>query len=515
MGIEHRREYRNSITLKVMFAARRPIIMTMVSLCLMIASIPGGTEGNPTWDEFATSMERWKEGEPSTPLDALFDRLEAVGVSPGNLDLGVIHAIYKLAQHHCTHRQWDRCEFLLTKTFRWLEKSHGPDDMILVDWLMELATVWFAKDEDTRAIQALNRGLRIIEKRYGENHLFSSFIHERLAEFYRHTGKEWLARSHEQRLVALWKEAIEPNTMTTAVLLADDIPRLWQEGKGDDAVATHARIQDILKETPGSHQDVRASLMLTHARRATNLSDEERIGMLHEVLEIKQRLRGKHHPGLIPVMMELTRLYQKQGRTDQSRPLLQQSLPLVEEFFGPNHPGTAHVYFSLAENLHMEHQDEEALTLYHRAAAILRGNAPAHNEFLARIVATEASIYTNMEQHVQAEQAQMEYLTLLAAKDNTKPQLLLQAQRDHKEIVAQLRRQAGEEHKLESKNFRSLVTLAQQNLVRMGLDPGPANGSIGSKTYKAIRTFEKRIGLTESTTFNIKSIIRLLEHLPP
>ncbi|HIJ83163.1 MAG: pilus assembly protein PilF [Magnetococcales bacterium] len=484
-------------------------------MSILLQIVPGWCETNPTWKEFATLVDRWKGGEAPNQADTLFDALNASATPPDGYDMQIIHKIFRLSQIHQESGHWDRAEFLAIKAFLWLEKTFGPDNMVLINPLMELSAIWLGKGEETRAVQALHRGLRIVEKEYPDSAIFAAGIHQRLATIHRQVGREDLANVHEKKLAEVWKQTVEPNSIAEVILKKDDIVRLWQEKHKTEAAEATAKVLDILTKTPGPYQGTRITLMLALAQHSADMPDTEKANLLLNSLAIAEQLHGEHNPGLIPFMTELAHVYQKQGKMNLAQPLLLRSLELAEKFFKPNHSKIAQIYFNLGENSRLGNQDEEAMSFYHHATAILRGHAPSQNAFLAQILSTQTIVYKKMGKLVQAEQTQMECLTLLAGQTDVQTDTLHQAREEHKELIAMLRRQAGTVHDYESLDPKTLVTLLQRGLTQTGVDPGPADGYPGTKTIQSIHVFEKRIGLPESQTINNKTIIGVLEHLPP
>jgi len=488
-----------------------------LGLLFLIMILPGWAETLPTWKHFATMMQSWEKGKPLEQADALFDTLDASGMQPDHFDLETIYSVFKLAQEHRDQKNIERSERLATFAFRWLEDQFGPDDMILVTPLMDLSTIWHEKGEDGRAIQALNRGLRIIDRDYGPNHLFAAELHEHLVQIYRTAGKNSLASPHDKFVFDIWKKNIAPNATANKFLEEEEILQLWRTEDQTSKINASTQAKSILKLDPEPYQEARVTLMLALAQNDETIPNEEKSILLTDALTISETLKGDHHPGLIPVILALARFHQKQGKTNLALPLLYRALKLVEEFFGPGHLGTAHIYVYLAENLSLENKDDEALPLYDRAAAIFRSNAPTQNQSLAQILPVQVALCKKLNKWIQAEQAQMEYLTLLSAQITSSPpaELLEQARQAHKDLVRVLLQQAGVTQDPKSMKFQPLVALLQQRLVRTGFDPGPTDGVIGDKTIQSIRMYEKRLGLPESQTINQKTLIRILEHLPP
>ncbi|MBF0132014.1 MAG: tetratricopeptide repeat protein [Magnetococcales bacterium] len=489
----------------------------ILGLLVLIMILPGWAETLPTWRDFATMMRSWEKGKPLERADALFDTLDASGMQPDRSDLETIDGIFQLAQGHRDQKNLERSERLATQAFRWLEGLFGPDDMILVTPLMDLSAIWHEKGEDARAVQALNRGLRIIHKDYGPSHVFAAELHERLAQIYRTAGKNGLARPHERSVYAIWKKNVAPNTIASVFLEKDEILQLWRDGDQTSKTNASTQAKSILELAPEPYQEARVALILALVQNDETIPSEEKNTLLTDALATSEELKGDHHPGLVPVILALARFHQTQGKTDLALPLLYRALNLVEEFFGPGHLGTAHIYVYLAENLSLENKDDEALPLYDRAAAIFRSNAPTQNQSLAQILPVQVALCKKLNKWIQAEQAQMEYLTLLSTQITPSPpaDLLDQARQAHKELVRVLLQQAGVVQDPESMKFQPLVALLQQRLVRTGFDPGPTDGFMGEKTIQSIRMYEKRLGLPESQTINPKVLIRILEHLPP
>lgn len=484
-------------------------------LFFLVTTFPGWAVAGPLWGEFVTWVGNWKEGDSLDQGDALFSALDAAGTRPGSFDVDVIYGVFTLARRHQELGNWDQCEHLFTRAFRWLEDAFGPEDVILVEPLVELSAIWLAKNEDARAIQALNRGLHIIEREYGTDHVFSESIHERLAEIYRHIGKEDRVRNHERRLVEIWKGGVDSFLVADAVIQKGEALWLWREGRGVEAAVAAARALDILKKTAGPYQDARIVLMSALARNAETLTDEELDGLLKDAMAIVQGAQGERHPGLIGLEVALAHAYQKRGKVDQAKLLFQQALLWVEEFFGPRYPGIATIYFGMGENFRLEGNGEEALSFYDRALSILRDSSSGDTTELALVLAAQASVLKKMGKVAQAEKAQMEYLAILAAKPGVSPDLLEQAREEHKAMVGMLWQATDMVRQLDGVELSVLVMELQRGLMRVSVDLEAADGFIGPKTVKAIHLFEKRMGLPESSSVNRKAVVEVLEHLPP
>ncbi|MBF0421515.1 MAG: tetratricopeptide repeat protein [Magnetococcales bacterium] len=481
----------------------------------MLLSPLGWSATQPTWDDFMTTVRSLRDGDPLIRADALFDSLDASVNYSEPMTIPVIDTIFQLARRHQLAGHWDRSERLFILAFHRLEHIYGSEDTILVDPIAELSSLWLAKGEYTRAIQALNRALRIVEKDFGPQSPFAADIHDQLATIYQRSGKASLADEHIKQSLKIWKTDVEPNSVTEAVLLAAELPTLWQAGKTYEGITSTNKIIDTLQKHPGSWRHAQTVLILPMVQHSEAMSHEDKITLLNKLLTETEHLKGENHPALIPVLMELEHLYRKLGKSSLALTTIHRSLRLVEEFFGRNHPGIAQIYRVLAD-IHLgNHQPEEALSFYNRAAAILRGNSPEYDATLATVLTEQTAAYKNLNQFFQAEQSQMEYLTMLAGKKETPQQLLEEARRDHKELVAILRQKDGPGPNLASSNFKDLITRLQRELLKIGFDPGPANGSLSTKTIKAIHDFEKRLGIQKSTKVDKKTILRILEQIPP
>ncbi|MBF0107865.1 MAG: tetratricopeptide repeat protein [Magnetococcales bacterium] len=479
-----------------------------LSLSFPIQAEKTATHGS--WRDFALGMSRLPEGTTVDRMDGLFDTLLAARIAPGNDDDDVILWVFHLGRIHCDNRSWERCEHLYVNGFRWLEKIHGSQEMILVEPLVELASLWFARSEDARAVQAILRGMHIIERHHGSDHLFQAPLHERLAAIYRHMGKETLARRHEQRRLELWRKAVVPDGLAAGLL-----PRTGPPMDDPKEKTIAAGILELLAKTPQERHELKARLIRMRIRHSDTLSPEEKIASLTTALSLLEQSKGKNHPGLVPVLMELAILQQNSGMIGEAKGLIHRSLSLVSEFFGPDHPGIARIQLLLGENQRLEGRMEEAIATFEQAIAALRRLSPPPAEPLAAALMDLAHLHATTGRIDLEEQTRMEYLVLLAANKETPPMQLALARQRHKETVARLPREAGEEKPLQSLNFPTLMKRVQRRLASRGLYPGPADGFLGRPSFTAIRAFEKRIGLTESPKINTKTLIRILEHLPP
>jgi len=79
---------------------------------------------------------------------------------------------------------------------------------------------------------------------------------------------------------------------------------------------------------------------------------------------------GPEHPHLASPLQELAKLFLKQQKYAQAKPLLQQALSLRERHLGPCHPETAQTLHDLAIFYHEQGNFKEACALAERALTI-------------------------------------------------------------------------------------------------------------------------------------------------
>jgi len=122
-----------------------------------------------------------------------------------------------------------------------------------------------------------------------------------------------------------------------------------------------------------AHRDDDLAALLNNL--ATLLKDQGDYGaarpLYEQTLAIVEQALGPEHPGTAASLNNLALLLQAQGDYGAARPLYEQTLAIVEQALGPEHPGTAASLSNLALLLQAQGDYGAARPLYERALAIV------------------------------------------------------------------------------------------------------------------------------------------------
>ncbi len=190
----------------------------------------------------------------------------------------------------------------------------------------------------------------------------------------------------------------------TTVLLLRELGALYSmQGKHDEAIAL---LKHALKAWQGSRDgyapllaEMRNSLGVAYFRQKKYRKAEQSFNQALAIAKI-------HDPRQVPSLLSnLGAVAQQREEFMRSENLLNDSLKLMEDRFGANHPALIQTLESLASLFTASNRYEEALKTYTRARSILEANALEFDARIARVEVGFAEIYLKAGNNKAAEEA--------------------------------------------------------------------------------------------------------------
>lgn len=501
----------------------------MLLFLFTLPNLSARAEENPQpWEPFISAV--WHASKPEEYVNAqkVYDRISQKGHKLPHDDLPLILALNRLAIYYHNQGNSEAEEVFRVRSFRLQEKRLGGKNPWLADPLQHLATIWQNRKEYTRAEQALNRALKLVDDRYGEQHLMSVHILENLVTLYRITGQTDLMIPLQHRIVKQLKAVLPPSSPSYTSVMLHEAELMAQKGQGGEATEKRKAALDHYMKTSGPFHLARIKLLrLLADEEAKQGKYEEAAEKLKNALAISVHVKGVDHPDLIPIFHRIAYYYQLAEKPDLGRPYLERSLVLLEKNPEKHQEQAAMILYKLAENHRLAGEAQSALSLYQRALETLTKNgSPSPQKTMRSLLAKThygmAHILRSEGNVVSAEQANREALGMWAqikdeeGKEEEDPKAAIQSALAFQQALVTEITTHHQPDFVFPKDKRKLIQLLQARLSSLGFDPGPVDGWDGPRTRKATEQFNRVIGLlpmaADQKTVDYSETLR---YLPP
>ena len=496
-------------------------LMLILALLFMVSQPVSDVEAlnyDSPWKPFIVAAWGASTAKEYQHADALFDKILKTGSRLPHEELKFIWGLNRLASFHHNNGDLKREEFFRVRAFRLQEKELGAKNPLLAEPLKRLSHIWESRKENTRAKQALERALKLIEDSYGTDHLLTIDILEKLEHIYRIIGKPKVALALQRRIAKQLLQALPASSPTHAVLQATNAKLLELEGENAKAVEMQQSALNLYMKKSGPFHLARIKLLLSLADSKTaEKKYEDSVEHLKSALAISENMKGVDHHDLFHILIKIAKNHQMAGKPLQASPFLQRSLALAEKKHGVDHPDIAFVNFSLAENFRLDNQLDQAIPLYSRSVAILQGDdtlQPHHHSLLAKALNGLAKVYQTKGKIVSAESNNRQAVEQLVKVEIPGSPAIVEALNFHRQLVTEMteKREPGF---VFPKKKRAIIKLLQQRLSNLGIDPGPIDGYSGPKTRKAIAIYNTRMGLLANKRGRQIPMEDTIAHIPP
>ncbi|MBF0357410.1 MAG: tetratricopeptide repeat protein [Magnetococcales bacterium] len=474
-----------------------------------------GSSDSP-WQPFIDAS--WSATTPDEYMVAeqIFDKISNDGNKLPQNNLKFIWGLNRVASFYHTEGNSKAEERFLARSFRLQESKLGKKNPMLATHLQQLAHVWLKQKEYTRAKQALERALKLIEDNFGTKHILTINILEDLVKISAETGKSKDAELWKQKIRKQLTDSIPSNSTAKAVLQAEEAEIKLLAGDVEQAVVLQKSALDIYMGSRGPFHLARIKLLLSLAKSSQkDAKYEEAIEYLKGALAISENIQGLEHPHLVPILIQMAKNYQLIGKPAMGRPILSRSLTLLEKKYknSPNHQEIATTLLVLADNFRLDNQPDLAISIYNRALTILQTKDSSSNLIAKTIRGLAHSLYVKGN-IISAEENNRQALEMLVKINGAGTALAIEALQYQQKLVAEmvLKHQPSF---IMPKKRKEKIRLIQARLTAIGINPGPIDGYIGPKTTKAIVDYNTKIGLFDKNSGKKISFDETIAHLPP
>jgi tetratricopeptide (TPR) repeat protein len=502
-----------------------PILSAIVALLYLLlppSTVRAKTADSP-WLPFTTIV--WKAVSPEEyhSAEKLFQKISKAGHKLPHNNLKFIWGLNRLASFYHSQGNLNGEEAFLIRSFRLQEKKLGKKNPMLAEPLKHLAHIWQKRNEYTRAKQALERALKLIEDHYGSDHFMTINVLENLSNIHDKTGQPKKAMLLRRRINKQLSNSLPDTSPAKAVVQVAEAEIFHLEGEDGKAVVLEKKALDLYMKNNGPFHLARIKLLLSLAKSSQEATTYEKaINHLKSALAISENIKGVDHPDLFHILNQMAKNYQLSGKPVAGQPFLQRSLQLIEKKHAnnPDHPEVAEVIYALAENYRLNNQPNLAIPLYNRATAMLQGggSAPPPSKALTPLLTNALTGLAHSLQTkgniVAAEKTNRQAIQVWIKTHGPGTPWATKALNYHQELISEILAKKQPNFIPPTKK-RDKIRLLQERLTNLGIDPGPIDGYSGPKTRKAIATYNASMGLVLKGRSKKASIDEAITYLPP
>ena len=281
---------------------------------------------------------------------------------------------------------------------QWDMKS--PEAARLLD---QLGTYFLQHGRYSDAEEPLQRGLKMREQLFGEQHLevVHSLVNLGLLYYYQYQDTQ--AESLYQRALEISEQLLGPTHPALAVILDYSGDLYYNQDQYTQAESYYQRARTILERTPEAELgDVARNMSrsgLTYYKQKRYAEAET---LLERAREIVTQISGADHPDVATQLTNLARLYHDQGRNAEAESLFQRALSIRERALGPWALAVADSLRYLAKYYQGQGDHVEAERFLNRAVTIVRQGLALTNPFRIEVFREYGDLLQQMGQSVKA-----------------------------------------------------------------------------------------------------------------
>ncbi len=247
----------------------------------------------------------------------------------------MLNLLTELCQAYTCTGKVTKAEPILKAVLEVREKSKKKDDLALFQTVMQLGTVYRRQDKYAESEALYKRGLSMFEGKGPIKTLFQALVMYALASLYLDMNKNLEAETIINQALILRKQSMFSKGLPESGLYEALGRALFQQGKYAEAETKYKLALETLEKKPENNRD------------------------------------------LAFIEGSLSAVYKSEGRYDESRKLLEDSIRILEKTDGPESTNVANAYNKFAETAIAQDRYEEAETYVRKAMAIhekLNGN---------------------------------------------------------------------------------------------------------------------------------------------
>jgi CHAT domain-containing protein/tetratricopeptide (TPR) repeat protein len=329
----------------------------------------------------------------------------SAGVSRAEDDEGArAHAAYEKGWALKENGQLKEAVPYMEKALELATRAYGKDHPNVAVILNDLAIVYQAMSQYTKAEMTYQRALKIREDKLGKNDPDVANTLNNLGTLYQDMGQNAKAEPLLLRSLQIREDKLGKNDPDVANSL-NNLGTLYQDmGQNAKAEPLLLRGLQIREDKLGkNHPDVANSL-----NNVANLYEEmgqyaKAEHFYQRSLQIREDKLGKNHPDVANSLTNLAGLYRAMGQYAKAESLALRGLRIREDMLGKDHPEVANSLTNLASLYNEMGQYAKAESLYQRGLQIREDKLGKDHPDVARSLNDLALLYLDLDQYAKAE----------------------------------------------------------------------------------------------------------------
>ncbi len=250
------------------------------------------------------------------------------------------------------------------------EKASGPDDLVTLRALENLAALRLAEGKPHEAETMLRRAATTLDRTHGPETPVAMTMWMQVADCLRPQGREAEAVPMYDRIIAGMTK-LNGEDHPSTLFAVNNLAIVHEElGNAEKAEALYRRAIAGLERRFGPDHDetLIARLNLASFHRLYGRLELAET-MATEIYDRRVKVFGSKFPNTLFAANQLALILKDRGRADRAEPLLRQAIAGMIEVLGESHPETSECQTNLAEMLRSQDRLAEAEPLYLAALA--------------------------------------------------------------------------------------------------------------------------------------------------
>jgi CHAT domain-containing protein len=339
----------------------------------------------PAWAQTSNS------GLPVSDEPRLLQAVSQAQQQHGELSAEHFNALEALQDFFYFHQHVQRWVQAQQKLLDLRIRAYGPDHLFVARAWMNLGAAHMSNRDPVAALPALQRGLAIREQRLGPEHVDVAFALTNLGGALRQLGRLDEARRALERALTMRERLLGPQHLFVSWTLSF-LGQVHLDA-GDPAAALRLFQRELAVRQAQPEATRHGSLNRLIAESLSNVASAQRalgdIDAAQETLEMDMRLSerndGDAGPTLRLALNDSGLLALHRGEYAKARLMLQSSLDMARQLYGPAHRNVAHQLSSLGLLHHRVGDVAQAQALQAQALTIDEASlGPTHPQVALR-----------------------------------------------------------------------------------------------------------------------------------
>jgi len=334
-------------------------------------------------------------------------------------------ALRAMARVYMAYGKYAKAQPLVEQALA-LARAENDGDPEFGSCLIDLSFLYKLQGRLADAEEMCQKGLKIQQKIYFENHPYIAVTLQILSSIYEQQGDYQKAISTLNRAIAIMQESCQPKDPLLAPFYVAAGDLQTEQGNFTQAEDYYQRAMVLMDENRGPHSLYRAVTLGKIAWLYTlqKRYDEAEKIITETVLPTQEKVYGKEHPLLLPTWLTIAKVRQSQQQYSQAEALLRKALAATEKQYGSEHPLTGKVLGTLGEVYIAQDNFTAAESICQRAAQVLENSLGPHNDYTAMAINNLARIYIHQKKYARAEGLCQKAIKILNERSDCAPSKL-------------------------------------------------------------------------------------------